>query len=183
MNEIEYSYYDGGKDVVLIITGIGGSPLGYENKYDIMAKDIVKNKNCSVLIATSPQGSWLHTKENLDNIINKIIEIKQTDKVNIYAFGHSAGGNILLLNSYHYPQIKKIVAVNPVMNINLPRLFDGIKFFSGNITIIFGEKDFSSQFASLVPKQANINTVILPNIDHYFTNNLHLFISLPLKYL
>ena len=183
MSEIEYAYYAGGKDVVLIITGIGGSTLGYKNKYDKMAKDIIKNKNCSVLIASSPQGSWQHMKENLNNIINKIIEIKQTENVDIYTFGHSAGGNILLLNAYHYPQIKKIVAVNPVMNVNLPWIIDGVKFFSGEIAIIFGEKDYSSQFKSIIPKQPNVKTITLPNIDHYFTNNLNLFISLPLKYL
>ncbi len=183
MEEIKYSYYDGGKDVVLIITGIGGSTLGYKNKYDIIAKSIVQHKKCSVLIATSPQGTWLNIKENLIQIINKIIEIKQTDNVNIYAFGHSVGGNILLLNAFRYPQIKRIVAVNPVMNVNISWLIDGIKNFNGKASVIFGEQDSSSKFACLIPQKENIQTIILPKIDHYFTNNLDLFISLPLKYL
>lgn len=183
MEEIKYSYYDGGKDVVLMITGIGGSTFGYKNKYDIMAKSIVQQTNYSVLIATSPQGTWLHIKENLIQIINKIIEIKQTDKINIYAFGHSAGGNTLLLSAYLYPQIKSIVAVNPVININISQLIDGIKNFNGKITIVFGEQDSSSKFACLIPSKVNTKTIILPNIDHYFTDNLDLFITLPLKYL
>ncbi len=183
MEEIKYAYYDGGKDVVLIITGIGGSTVGYKNKYDIMAKNIVQQTNCSVLIATSPQGTWLHIKENLIQIINKIIEIKQTEQCNIYAFGHSAGANTLLLSAYLYPQIKSIVAVNPVMNINISQLIDGIKNFNDKATIIFGEKDSSSKFACLIPQKENTKTIVLPNVDHYFTDNLELFISLPLNYL
>lgn len=71
MEEIKYAYYDGGKDIVLIITGIGGSTIGYKNKYDIMAKNIVQQTDCSVLIASSQQGTWLHIKENLIQIINE----------------------------------------------------------------------------------------------------------------
>ena len=34
MEKIDIEYYESGKDILLIITGIGGTTKGYKNKYE-----------------------------------------------------------------------------------------------------------------------------------------------------
>lgn len=181
MEKIDVEYYESGKDILLIITGIGGTTKGYKNKYEKIARNVIKKYNFSVVVATSPFGSWLHTEQNLDYIMN-YIKSKRNYDYKVYAMGNSVGANILLWHSQKFPQIKKVLAVNPVMNINihlLKRLQDSTK----DINIVFGEKDISSKFAKLVPINKNVRVEILPNIDHNFTNNLNVFLELPIKYL
>ena len=166
---------------MLIITGIGGTTKGYKNKYEKIARNVIKRYNFSVVVATSPFGSWLHTEQNLDYIMN-YIKSKRNGDYKVYAMGNSAGANILLWHSHKFSQIKKVLAVNPVMNINI-HLLKKLQDTTKEIKIVFGEKDISSKFAKLIPLNTNVNVEILPNIDHNFTDKLYTFIDLPNNYL
>ena len=117
-------------------------------------------------------------KENLDFIMNFI---KEKYKGKIYTMGTSGGANIILMHAHKYPQIKKILAINPVLNINFYKIKNGINQFDGNITMICGENDLSSSFCKIIKN--NVKTFILKNIDHNFSNHLEDFINLPFKYL
>lgn len=181
MEDIEIEYYEKGKDILLILTGIGGTTKGYENKYEKIAKNVMEQHNFSVVVATSPSGSWLHTEQNLYQVMS-FIQSKRDNDFNVYAMGNSAGANIVLWHSNKFPQIKKVLAVNPVMNINL-HLFKSLQDTEKEIKIVFGELDMSSSFADLLPKSEKIKVDILPNIDHNFTGNLDLYIDLPNIYL
>jgi len=181
MEDIEIEYYEKGKDILLILTGIGGTTKGYENKYEKIAKSVMEKYNFSVVIATSPSGSWLHTEQNLNQVMN-FIQSKRQNDFKVYAMGNSAGANIVLWHSNKFPQIKKVLAVNPVMNINL-HLFKALKDSQKEMYVVFGELDISSKFAPLLPSSENIKVDILPNIDHNFTENLDLFMNLPNIYL
>lgn len=181
MDKIDIEYYESGNDVLLIITGIGGTTKGYKNKYEKIAKNAMKKNNLSVVVATSPKGSWLQTEQNLKDIINFIYS-KRDKEFTIYAMGNSAGANILLWHSHRYKEIKKILAINPVMNINI-HLLKNLQNSKNTINVVFGEKDISCKFAELIPKNKNVKLTILPKIDHNFTDNLELFIDLPNRYL
>lgn len=106
MEKIDIEYYENGKDILLIITGIGGTTKGFKNKYEIIARNVIKKYNFSVVVATSPFGSWLHTEQNLDYIMN-YIKSKRNCDYKVYAMGNSAGANILLWHSHKFTQIKK----------------------------------------------------------------------------
>jgi hypothetical protein len=181
MEDIEIEYYESGNDILLILTGIGGTTKGYQNKYEKIAKQVMEQHNFSVVVATSPSGSWLHTEQNMNEIMNFILSKRQKD-FKIYAMGNSAGANIVLWHSNKFPPIKKVLAINPVMNINL-HLFKALKDIDKEMNIVFGEFDMSSKFAPLLPSSENIKIAILPNIDHNFTNNLNIFLDLPNRFL
>ncbi len=179
--EIEIEYFENGNDILLIVTGISGTTKGYERKYEKIAKNAIKSHNFSVVVATTPSGSWLHMEQNLDYIMD-YIQSKRCSDFKIYAMGNSAGANLVLWYSYKFPQIKKVLAVNPVMNINL-HLFKPLQYTQKDINVVFGEFDPSRRFADLLPKSKNIRVDVLSNIDHNFTENLDLFIALPNLYL
>lgn len=173
MQSIEMAYYKAGKNCLLILTGIGGTTKGFQNKYEKIAKQVVGKYNYSVIVATSPKGSWQHTKANLDYIMSVINE---NEYHNIFAMGSSAGANILLMHAYEFPQIKKILAINPVLNVNLHKINNGIEFFNGNVFLICGEDDMSNKFKEIVNKKAK--TITIPNADHNFTNQFKVYIKL-----
>ena len=175
MQEIEIKYYGKSNNLLLVLTGIGGTTTGYNNKYEKLAKRVIGTQDFSVAVATTPSGSWQHTKENLDFIMNEVSK-RYNDK--IYAMGNSAGGNILLMHAYEFPQIEKVLAVNSVLNVNLFKIEKGINLFKGKTTIVCGEKDTSIKFYKMLKTNANI--VILQDIDHNFTNHIEDFINLPL---
>ncbi len=181
MENIDIEFYESGKDILLILTGIGGTTKGYSNKYEKIANKVMKEHNFSVVVATSPSGSWLHTEQNLDYVMN-FISSKRDKDYKVFAMGNSAGANILLWHSNKFPQIKKVLAINPVMNINI-HLLKSLQDTKQLVNVIFGELDLSSKFAGFIPQNENVKDDILPNIDHNFTDNLDLFIDLPNKYL
>lgn len=184
---MEIEKYGNGKNVILILTGLGGNVKGYQNKYETIANNLMKNNNdFTVFVATTPHGSWETPKKNLDYIMNFIEESMRfiNNDYFIYAMGHSAGGTFLLWHCYQYPRIKRVVATNPVLNVNIHKIKDGTNNFNGDfIKVIIGEKDHAFQLSGLLNKFTKIETIILKDIDHEFKGNLEVFISIPNKYL
>lgn len=75
--------------------------------------------------------------------------------------GHSAGGTVALWNLNKYPNIKRMVAINPVLNINLHKVEASAKQLEGEfIKIIIGDKDSSYKFSPLLNKINNIQVEI-----------------------
>lgn len=179
MADIEIEFYEKGRDMLLIFTGIGGTTKGYQNKYELIANQVINNYGFSVAVAATPQGSLLTPGDIMQCVMDFLFSKRQSNDFNVYAFGTSAGANIVLSFSYLYPQIKKVLAVNPVMNVNFHRIKTGVENFEGKINVVFGEHDPSAKWAELLPKSENLSVTILPNTDHEFRGNLQLFIDLP----
>lgn len=185
MTNIEIEFYEAGKNVLIIFTGVGGTTKGAQNRYELIAEEVIKNYDFSVAVATTPSGSWFRLDgNNLEDVMNTLFEQRQDKDFTTYVMGMSAGANIVLNYSYLFPQIKRVLAINPVLNMNLHKIHQGIKEFTGEkINVIFGENDASSQYAVMLPKAAVLKTTILPNVDHSFTCQLQTFIDLPKKFL
>lgn len=184
MTPIEIEFYQAEKDVLLILTGAGGTTKGFQNKYETIAKQVMNDYHFSVAVATTPLGSWLRLDDNLQDIMNCLFENLGTKDFKVYVMGSSAGANIILSNAYHFPQIKKILAINPVLSMNLHKIDSGIKNFAGEkIDIIVGEKDPAFPWVEALPKNEILETTVLPNIDHVFNGNLQTFIDLPKQFL
>ncbi len=94
--------------------------------------------------------------------------------------GNSAGANLPICYSYLYPQIKKVLAINPVLNLNYHKTKEGILNFNGEkMFVVTGELDPAAVWLNSLPKKANLSTEILQGVDHVFTDNLEKFIALP----
>lgn len=181
---IEIDFYKGGRDVLLIFTGLGGTLKGYENKYERIAKQTVKDYHFSVAVVATPSNAWQALDENLNCAMEFLYEKFNDKNFNVYAMGTSAGANILLCFSYLFPQIKRVLAVNPVLNVNFHWIDKGIKQFKGDkISVISGELDPSSGLIGLLSQYDTVQKIVLPNTDHVFRDKLGEFILLPNRYL
>ena len=116
---------------------------------------------------------------NPENAI-EVRDLKKSFKV--YALGNSIGANILLWHFNQFPEIEKILAINPVMTVNL-HLFRSLASVEKSVNVIFGELDESCKFATMLSASKSVKVNILPKIDHNFTNSVDVFINLPNQYL
>lgn len=180
------SYFGSSKRAVLIMTGIGGNESGYDNKYEKIAGRLNEKYGASVFVFATPREAW--------NIGDRLVE-QAVGEVNaqlasqgalpceLYCFGTSAGASFLGAFTHPYPQVKKLILVNPVMQSNPHKLLSGLEKTNAAVTVVFGEFDPSRKFSFMLDsvKGNNIKTIVVPNADHFFTgaDNLELFLNLP----
>lgn len=182
-NEIEYGIINGNNILVYIKSGRGGDIYGYRNKYLIMAEQINRNYGYSVFVASNPVE--INHEDNIPLDMETIRE-KMPRTEEILAFGHSNGGQLLLTYAYKYPMIKRVLAVNAPLMINLHKTKRGIEMFNGKkMVAVYGDKDPSYDFIKLLEscESEKFGYAIIKNADHYFINMFEDFINLPMEYL
>ncbi|MDE6557688.1 MAG: hypothetical protein K2K39_01130, partial [Clostridia bacterium] len=121
---MQIDFYSSGNNCVLIFTGLGGDTKGYENKYVKIAETITQKYGFSVFVAQVPKDLWSHPQEVFEEAVGRVISEYAPET--IYVMGSSAGASIAIWYSHLYPQIKKVLAVNPVLNLNYHRTKEGI---------------------------------------------------------
>ena len=164
----------------VILTGLGGSADGFGNKYLRIAEYVQSDYGFPVFIAPTPKDIWDKKEKFFDEIAARFIQ----NKTCVYLMGVSAGATMALWYAVKYPQIRRILCVNPVLNINLHLTSSGIRDFCGEkMAVVFGEKDPSAKWAKLLPVLPNLQIHIIPDADHVFCGKLDEFIDLPKKYL
>lgn len=180
INGINIDNYPAGADCLIIFTGLGGDTKGYENKYVTIAEEVTEKYGFSVFAAGVPQDLWSRPQEVFSTVFDYVLSV--CPPRTIYLMGSSAGASISIWYAHLYPQIKKVLAVNPVLNLNFHRVRDGLEKFSGEeIHIAIGEYDPCAMWVQLLPEQKNLVKEIIAGADHVFKGKLNEFISLPLK--
>jgi hypothetical protein len=180
-NAIEVDCYEGSDTVLLILTGLGGTVKGFQNKYVSMAESIRAKHNTTIFVAATPEDSWERNKAHAYlSLVMQFIDEKCSKRgltrYNIYAVGHSAGGTFLLWYAHEF-DIKRVVATNPVLTVNFHKLESGLINFKGDFAkVILGDKDPMFRYAGLLEGSAEIR--ILQGGDHNFTGKQDELISM-----
>ena len=172
---------DGAKgDVFLILTGLGGSADGFGNKYGRICDFVRKEYGFSAFVVQTPQDIWERKEAFFEEIAANAIQGRRR----VYLMGVSAGASLAWWFSAHYPQIRRVLCVNPVLNLNLHLTIAGVCNFCGEkMTIVLGEKDPSAKWTKVMPQRENVQTYIFPAADHVFSGMLDEFIALPKRFL
>ncbi|MDE7453292.1 MAG: alpha/beta hydrolase [Clostridia bacterium] len=174
---MKIDFYPAGGDCLLIFTGLGGNTKGGENKYVKIAENAVQKYGFSVFVAGVPEDCWERPQEVFSEAVNHVLTLTKAETV--YVSGNSAGASLALWYSHLYPQIKKILAVNPVLNYNYHRTKEGVLKFGGKIFIASGELDPNAKWLNMLPVRDNLSKQIVQGADHSFKDKLPEFISLP----
>ena len=175
---MKIDFYPAGKDCFLIFTGLGGNVKGSENKYVKIAESVTKNYGFSVFVAALPEDCWERPQEVFKKALNHVMTMSGEGK--IFVMGSSAGASIALWYSHLYPQIKKVLAINPVLNYNYHRTKEGVLKFGGEkIFIASGDMDPCAKWLNMLPVKDNLSKQTLKGVDHVFTDKLPVFLSLP----
>lgn len=178
MTDVKTDYYPAGKNCLLVFTGRGGDTKGYENKYVKIAEEVTRKNGFSVVVVAVPDDIWARPTEVFNEAVGAVVPFcKDGD---IYVMGSSAGASLAVWYAHLYPQIKRVLAVNPVLNLNLHRTCEGLEKFAGErMFIVCGELDPCVMWAQLLPEKDNLKKEILRDTDHIFSGKLTDFIALP----
>ena len=186
--KIDINIYPGNSRFFLVLTGLGGDVSGFDSKYEKIANSVNTDYGCTVLVASTPELSWMHSEDNFKHIMEYISGFALENgfyDYDISIFANSAGATFAVWYSYQYIQVKRLLLVNSVLNADVNKLKEGLKNFDGeSVIFIFGEFDESMYYLPLLDDVNPLAEVfILDDVDHNFKDNVELFIELPEKYL
>lgn len=182
-NNFKFFQIENSNTTLAIFTGVGGSVDGYNDKYVKIANNIIKKYNASVFIISVESwnvfDSILNEAKYYIDMYYKQLNIKD---YSIYLMGTSAGATIILSQNYNWLNVKKVLAINPVIQFNYNKLINGIEKSIAITTVIMGEKDPSFMYLPLIDnKNKLLSCVTYENVGHQFTEHFDLFLELPEK--
>lgn len=189
---VEVAVYPGRQALaLLIILGQGGSVDGYRNKYQIIASNLGKDYDANVFVVENHQ---LLEKDPQHFITSAMEFVEETmicfwfEEWETFAMGNSAWGLFLASCLDHYPQISRLLLVNPVLSFNFEQNIKNLADFQWQLTLIQGSEDGEAPLYPLLKealswKQKKI--LILKGVDHEFKNpwGFEEYLKLPEKYL
>lgn len=182
-DKIEYGIIHGNGKLFYIKVGNGGDIYGFKNRYLTIAEQIHGETGCSVLVASNPVEMSLKEGMTLDMDFARECF---PDTVEIRAMGHSNGGQMLATCACLYPMIKRVLAVNAPLIINLHKTKAGIKNFAGEkMHMVYGSKDPCFMYTPVLNACVceKFSYSIVENANHDFKDMAEEFVALPKQFL
>lgn len=169
---IDYGFAFGNTQKILFIkAGAQGSMYGYRDKYLNIALNAKAKYGVTVVCSSNPQcdiNQSIHATQVLETVIENF---KQAE---IYFMGFSKGASQGCIEWTTFPQVKRLLLINPPLMINTPRLSVATKKFAGEkLTFVFGGEDPSIGMVGLFKlyERENVKVEVIPGQDHLFSKN------------
>lgn len=188
---VEYHPTMSGK-IIINIPGADGSVKGYMNKY-VNLGDHIQDKGFAsfVRVPNDRPQEFLNTGRCIVNYcLEHSKEICGQDIPELWLMGFSAGGASTLLTAWEYPEITKVLAINPFIETVRDDVRRYLPEYKGELYIVTGENDkiIGSDTVGYIKKFANnvseLQTHIIPNCDHQLKgdDNARILSQLPEYY-
>lgn len=186
---VDYGFVFGSdpKKVLFIKAGLDGSMKGYQNKYLDLAYEVNQKYGITVICSSNPIVRLLLKYNPIEQGLNVLDEelgnIKEKD---IYYMGFSKGAYYGCYYGCSFPEIKRLLLINPPLRTNTVAIQKAIKNFSKEtMTFLFGSEDPSIGDIKWIDflKNEKVKIEIIENKDHYFSKDHTQFITLVEEYL
>lgn len=129
--------------ILINYPGLDGSIDGYENKYRKLAEYIVLKQLAAVIRLPNPYIGPIEYDTNIRNGITHALENSQTicdsEKPTIYLMGTSAGAGAIATLAWEYPEVKKILLMEPAPISTDRILVSTLNKYKGEIYIVVGD--------------------------------------------
>lgn len=182
---IKYGIKYGSEVVVFIKSGkdghIEGEFEGQTNLYEELAYQINTAFGYSVVVVNNP------LEENRNNPLEEDFNFLKEHYLNKLAnysviyIGNSSGANYGAWYGWQISNVKKMLLINPIINLNFHRTKECIERFDGQITFAVGEYDSSFKWREILPKRPNVKLLELPGQGHNIDRQL--FIDIVIEFL
>jgi pimeloyl-ACP methyl ester carboxylesterase len=185
---MEYKYYSGNSEVILILPGRGGSVDGYDGKYRKIAENAALVHGNTVIIAANPEATLIKGDGGFSEImayVSRTMSKQFGEDYTISIFAHSIGATLSMVHAWRFPKIRHLLLVNPPLMINFHKIKRGLAQFMGeSVTAIFGEFDPSRRYSGLLmTTHPDIEVITIPGADHNFSDESYNdFIKLPERF-
>ena len=176
--------------VVMIIVWKWGTTSGYQNKYITIASNLAEKYGVSVFVVENPWISRDDPKLFIECAMGFVEEqMKKSgfDDWEIYGMGHSAGAHFWGRFVHLYPNVSKLLLINPVVSVNFTKLKKELQAYQGELFLIQWSKDHDFFYNPLLDpiKSEKKQVIILDWVNHEFSNEggFDLFLTLAETYL
>lgn len=179
--DVEYGCVCGSSKILYIKAGMGGSYLGYENKYLRIARRINEKYGYSVICVSNPVPLPIVVDKT---ILHKFVKEQGIQNPEMFFFGHSNGCvKGLELGACGIPFIKMVLVNMPLM-INFHKTVQWINAMTGtDIVTVYGEIDPSYRYIPFlqIKNFENLEIVKVDGADHNFNGMTEQYIELSEK--
>ena len=178
-NEVEYGCIVGNNKIVYIKAGMGGSYLGYEDKYLKIANRLRDKYGCSVICVSNPVPLPICVDQM---ILNTFIKEQGIDNSEMFFFGHSNGAVKGLELAASGVAFKRIVLVNMPLMLNFHKTVQWIESISEtDVVTVYGETDPSYRYIPFLKnkKLDNVEIIEVAGADHNFKGMMQDFLEFP----
>ena len=176
---VSYGFIRGKDKVVLIKSGLGGSCLGYKNKYLRMAHRLKSKHGCGVIVSSNPNDGEIHADTDR-NILEQFIYESGIEPHEVYFFGNSNGCIKGLELASMGVKFKRMILVNMPLMINLHKIKRCISAIPDtHVITVYGEYDPSYKYTPFINgKFDNSELLSVPMADHNFEGHINEFTAL-----
>ena len=189
--EVEVAEYKGTTNkVVMILVWKWGTTSGYQNKYITIASNLAEKYGVNVFVVENPWISRDDPKlfvECAMGFVEEQMKKSGFDDWEIYGMGHSAGAHFWGRFAHLYPNVSKLLLINPVVSVNFTKLKKELQAYQGELFLIQWSKDHDFFYNPLLDpiKSEKKQVIILDWVNHEFSNEggFDLFLTLAETYL
>ena len=182
---IRYGIIYGNNTIVFIKGGQDCSLYGYQNKYLKMAHNIHDKYGYTVIVSSNPFNGE-NPLDNAMKVVHKVVEKCHFKDYQIYYMGLSNGAIVGAWYGVNYSKIKRMLLINPPLDVYWDITKEGIEKFQGErMNIVFGNKDPSYSYTPLIKeiKNEKVHLHIIEGEDHCFSTDAYDFERLPMEFL
>ncbi len=164
--------------IIINYPGSEGSLDGYNNKYKTLAEYIVDQKLASVVRLPNPHtygfGWDMNLREVLSYVLKNSEAICGTKSPELYLMGTSAGAGVIASLAWEYPEIKKILLLEPAPIPDDEVTKEALGKYTGEIYIVVGSggealgEIVGRKFLDSAIKASRRVIFVIPNCDHQF---------------
>lgn len=164
--------------IIVNYPGSEGSLDGYNSKYKTLADYLVQKQLASVVRLANPHtfgfGWDMNLRRALEYTLKNSQDICGSKNPEIYLMGFSAGAGIIASLAWEYPEVKKILLLEPSIAFNQPAISHGLSQFKGELIVITGQgenalgEDVGKELIQLATQASKKEIVVIPNCNHQF---------------
>lgn len=186
---VDIAIHASNNDIILLtIPGVDGEVDGFEDKYIRIANAVQDKYGAAVVRMSNPFISSHHWESNIRQVIDYIQmnakEICGNDKFELRIMAHSAGAAVIAHIANEYPEITRILLINPALKLKPDNIRDGLASINTRkVTVLFGSDDPSIGEASDIIGDI-VNVIVVDGADHHFSGEVFpIFLHSPHNYL
>jgi len=169
------------ENIIINIPGAGGTVEGYLNKY-VNLGNYIQEKDIASFVRIPndrPREYELTVRKVVNYCLKHSKDICGTKIPNIWLMGFSTGAGAIVLTAWEYPEIKKVLAINPYIEDIREKIKKELPSYSGQLFLIKGSdndvvgEDTLEYISSYATSVTDIQTYTIPNCDHQLKGSVN----------
>jgi len=176
--EIAIHPFTNGK-IIINYPGVEGSLDGYNNKYKVLAEEMAKRGLGAVVRSPNPPTFGFGWDTNLRQVLSFVLlnskKICGAERPELFLMGTSTGAGAIASLAWEYPEITKILFLEPAILPGENLIRTSLSKYGGEIYVVVGSRDsalgrkIGERFINYSTDATRKELFEIPDCDHHFS--------------